>query len=457
MPIYYVSEVLNGAEGRYTPIEKMALALVITARKLHPYFLTHPVGVKTNMPLKQTLEKPDTSGRLIKWTVELSEYDISYLPRTTIKAQALADFVSEMTGAPSEGTSENKKWLVHVDGSSTAQGSGAGIVITSPQGDDLEFAAKFGFKASNNETEYEALVAGMKMAHEAGARQLLAYSDSQLVIPREENVKADSLSRLASALEDCRTRHITIKYLPNLGTTLTIQAISSTTDWRMPIIEWIEKGNLPDNRWEASRLKSRAARFLIQGGTLYKKSYTHSLLRCVSQSEGTHLLKEIQGSHVGTWMLANKALRTGYFWPTMKQDTKQLVSKCEKCQKHSSLIHRPAKPLTTMLYPCPLAQWGIDIVGPFPLVSGQRKFLLVAIDYFTKWVEAESLSRITEAEVMKFIWKNIICRFGLPREIILKVPGQGSRTVREFNATEVNKRHKITGSKGCALGILPGI
>ncbi|KAL0405543.1 UNVERIFIED_CONTAM: Ribonuclease HI [Sesamum latifolium] len=150
--------------------------------------------------------------------------------------------------------------------SSTIQGSGAGIVITSPQGEDLEFAIKFGFKASNNEAEYEALVAGMKMTHEAGARHLLAYSDSQLVvkqvegiyeatnksmvqylqqiaelrtsfesfqviqIPREENAKADCLSRLASALEDCRTRHITIQYLPNPRAALVIQAISSPTD-----------------------------------------------------------------------------------------------------------------------------------------------------------------------------------------------------------------------------------
>ncbi|KAL0439557.1 UNVERIFIED_CONTAM: hypothetical protein Slati_2438700 [Sesamum latifolium] len=67
MPIYYVSKVLNGVEGRYAPIEKMGLALVITARKLRPYFLTHPMGVKTNMPLKQTLGKLDTSGHLIKW------------------------------------------------------------------------------------------------------------------------------------------------------------------------------------------------------------------------------------------------------------------------------------------------------------------------------------------------------------------------------------------------------
>ncbi|KAL0386270.1 UNVERIFIED_CONTAM: hypothetical protein Sradi_3021300 [Sesamum radiatum] len=96
LPIYYVSKVLNGAEERYTSIEKMTLALVVTARRLRPYFLSHPVEVKTNTPLKQTLGKPNTSERLVKWAVELSEYDISYLPGTTIKAQALADFVSEM-------------------------------------------------------------------------------------------------------------------------------------------------------------------------------------------------------------------------------------------------------------------------------------------------------------------------------------------------------------------------
>ncbi|KAL0456599.1 UNVERIFIED_CONTAM: Ribonuclease HI [Sesamum latifolium] len=427
MPIYFVSKVLNGVEGRYGPIEKMALALVVTARKLRPYFLTHPVGVKTNIPLKQTLGKPDTSGRLIKWAVELSEYDISYLPRTTIKAQALADFVFEIAGAPSE---------IHVDRSSTIQGSGAGIVITSPQGEDLEFTIKFDFKASNNEAEYEALVAGMKMAHEAGARHLLVYSDSQLVVKQVEGIyeaKEKSMVQYLQQIAELRTSFksfqvIQISREENAKAdclsraALAIQAISSPTDWRTPIIEWIEKGNLPDNRWDASRLKTHAVRFLIQGGILYKKSYTHPLLRCVSQPEGVHLLREIHsgccGSHIETWMLANKALRAGYFWPTMKQNAKQLVSKCEKCQKHSSLIHRPAEALTTMFSPFPFAQWGIDIVGPFPLAPGQKKFLLVTIDYFTKWVEAEPLGRITETEVMKFIWRNLICRFGLPREII---------------------------------------
>ncbi|KAL0427953.1 UNVERIFIED_CONTAM: hypothetical protein Slati_2970100 [Sesamum latifolium] len=274
LPIYYVSKVLNGAEGRYTPIEKMTLALVVTARRLRPYFLSHPIGVKTNTPLKQTLGKPDTSGRLVKWAVELSEYDISYLPRTTIKAQALTDFVSEMTEITIKEASQDQKWLLHVDGSSTAQGSGAGIVITTPK------------------------------------------------IPREENAKADSLSKLANSLEDCRTRHITIHYLPEARTPLAVQPITTREDCRTPIIKWIEEGLLPENRWEAARLKTRATRFIIQEHILYKKSYTHPLLRCLSTEEGIHILQEIHsgccGAHVGTRILANKALRAGYFWPTMK-------------------------------------------------------------------------------------------------------------------------------------------
>ncbi|KAL0345315.1 UNVERIFIED_CONTAM: hypothetical protein Sradi_4362800 [Sesamum radiatum] len=102
----------------------------------------------------------------------------------------------------------------------------------------------------------------------------------------------------------------------------------------------------------------------------------------------------------------------------MKQDAHYLVNKCEKYQKHATFIHQPSEPQNVMLSPCPFSQWSMDIVGPFLLAPGQKKFLLVAIHYFTKWIEAEPLARITKGKVMKFIWKNIICRFGLPRELI---------------------------------------
>ncbi|KAL0410722.1 UNVERIFIED_CONTAM: hypothetical protein Slati_3661900 [Sesamum latifolium] len=206
----------------------MALALVIIVRKLRHYFLSYPIGVRTNTPLKQVLGKPETSERLVKWAIELSEYDISYLPRTTIKVQTLADFVSKTTRTSQEEASEERPWM-------PTQGSGVSKVITTPQGEDMEFAIRFDFKASNNEAEYEALVLGMRMAQDTSASHLLA-SDSQLIvkqvsreyeaneesmvqylqqieelktkfkifqlqqISREENVKVDSLSKLASAL-----------------------------------------------------------------------------------------------------------------------------------------------------------------------------------------------------------------------------------------------------------------
>ncbi|KAL0282598.1 UNVERIFIED_CONTAM: hypothetical protein Sradi_7256000 [Sesamum radiatum] len=173
-----------------------------------------------------------------------------------------------------EETSQDQVLLLHVDGSSTTQGSGACIVVTSPQGEDLEFATKFSFKASNNETEYEALVI------------------------------------------DCKTRHITIQYLPEARAPLAVQLITLGEDWRIPIIRWIKEGHLPDDRWEAARSKHERP-FLVQGGTLYKRSYTHPLLRCLSTEEGTYVLQEIDSgcceAHAGTWTLANKALRAGYF------------------------------------------------------------------------------------------------------------------------------------------------
>ena len=102
----------------------------------------------------------------------------------------------------------------------------------------------------------------------------------------------------------------------------------------------------------------------------------------------------------------------------MQVDAVELIKKYDKCQGFGNVQRLPAKRLTTITSPWPFAQWGIDIIGPLPIGKGQVKFLLVAIDYFIKWVNAEALATITKAKIRSFMWKNIICRFGILMTII---------------------------------------
>ncbi|CAA0824155.1 Unknown protein, partial [Striga hermonthica] len=131
-PIYYVSKALHDAELRYPPMEKLTFALVMAARKLRPYFQEHSITVRTSYPLRQILQRPDTSGRMVKWAIELGQFDIHYQPRTAIKAQALSDFIAEFTPAVTVHYN-NQPWVLYIDGSSIANRAGAGIVLADPE------------------------------------------------------------------------------------------------------------------------------------------------------------------------------------------------------------------------------------------------------------------------------------------------------------------------------------
>ena len=128
--------------------------------------------------------------------------------------------------------------------------------------------------------------------------------------------------------------------------------------------------------------------------------------------EGTY------GNHSGSWSLVRKLIWAGYYWLTMQKDAQAYVNACDKCQRFSQVIRQPTEELTPMVAPWPFAQWGLDIMGPFPIMMRQLKFLVVDIDYFTKWVEVEALATITEKNVRSFVWRNIICRYRIPRVLV---------------------------------------
>ncbi|XP_077251934.1 uncharacterized protein LOC143891185 [Tasmannia lanceolata] len=290
-PVYYVSKVLHDAEVRYQRVEKLAYALVMAARKLRPYFQAHIIKVLTDQLLRQVLHKPDTSGRLVKWAVELSEFDIQYMPRPAIKAQVLADFVAECTipqqitepeivqtpavekvitneERPEDATEEEiisvpaeqdlspagPLWEVYVDGYSNKDGCGAGLVLTGPDNFTIDYALRFGFRASNNEAEYEALLAGMNLAVQTGAQILKAYCDSQLL--------ANQIQGVYEARDERMIKYLSKKSsIENKATEL--MQVEYESSWMDEIIDYLRSGKLLEAKKEARKVTQRAARFGI--------------------------------------------------------------------------------------------------------------------------------------------------------------------------------------------------
>ena len=179
--VYYTSRAFREAEERYPPMEKLAFALVMVARKLKPYFQAHTVVVLTDRPLRRAMSNLDAVGRLALWAIELSEFDIQYRPRTAIKGQVVTDFIAEFTHNEDKGVEEPSQWSVHADGSSNRQAGGAGVVLLSPEGDVVECMIRLDFPTTNNEAEYEALVAGLDLTRVARATSVVIYCDSHVI------------------------------------------------------------------------------------------------------------------------------------------------------------------------------------------------------------------------------------------------------------------------------------
>lgn len=350
-----------------------------------------------------------------------------------------------------------------VDGASNRHGAGLGIVLISPDGLTIEHSITLGFPASNNEAEYEALLAGLKSALQMKASELMVYSDSQLVvnqvvgiyeakddrmakyqalvrehikqfqairvqqIGREENSRADELAGLASMVDSTSPNPLLIEFLPRpsieeAGQTDVLCAVLGPS-WMDPIILFLRDWTLPADKKEAHKVRVKSEQFwLSPSGALYKKSFTGPYLKCVHLSSVEAFLYEIHegicGSHIGGRSLAYRAISQGYWWPCMQADAQKYVRKCEKCQKFAHQIHQPARELLPLTSPWPLAMWGLDIVGPLPTAPGNRKFFIAATDYFTKWVEAEPLATIKEKDVKRFVWQNVVTRFGILKILI---------------------------------------
>ncbi|CAL2247205.1 unnamed protein product [Prunus armeniaca] len=198
--------------------------------------------------------------------------------------------------------------------------------------------------------------------------------------------------------------------------------IDEDPSWQDPIIDYLVNENLPKDKSEARKIKQKAARYYMKGDMLIRRSYYGPHLTCIKYPQTLEVLCKIHdgecGNHAGGRSLAQKALNIGYFWPTMRQDSTEYARRCDRCQRYKSVPSLPAKEYHPQNSPWPFMQWAIDLVGPMPTTPANKEMMIVATDYFTKWIEAEALSSTKEADVERFIWKNIICRFGCPQSIV---------------------------------------
>ncbi|GJZ32705.1 reverse transcriptase domain-containing protein [Tanacetum coccineum] len=212
-------------------------------------------------------------------------------------------------------------------------------------------------------------------------------------VPRSENKKADALSKIASTSFAHLTKHVLVETLESKS--LEEREILAIVEeegycWMTPLVEYLTEGTLPTKTKKARAIKIKARRYTMVNGVLYRKSFLEPRLRCVGPTQVEYVVKEIhEGScsmHSGPRSVVAKAIRSGYYCPTMHKDARNIIiiRKCDDCQTHRPVPRNPQQKLTPITSPWPFYKWGIDISGPFPEGQGKVKFLIVTIDYFTK-------------------------------------------------------------------------
>ncbi|CAL2277651.1 unnamed protein product [Prunus armeniaca] len=259
LPIFYVNKALQSAESRYPPLEQLALALVVSARRLCTYFQAHE----------------------IMWTIELGEFDIQFKPRSAEKGQAIADFIFELTPSVA---------FEPANPCTDAEELG-NLVLTTPNEVKVEYALRFNFETSNNEAEYEAILASLRLAKSMNAKQVSIHSDSQLIanqiaadfaakdasmtaylstihqliqkfqayeirqIPRTENRHTDVLARLASTINDKVGRRVPVEILAQPNTiTFEVCTVRYKNTWMSSIYAYLLNGTLPHDKSQARKL-----------------------------------------------------------------------------------------------------------------------------------------------------------------------------------------------------------
>ncbi|XP_019261758.1 PREDICTED: uncharacterized protein LOC109239622 [Nicotiana attenuata] len=358
--LYYLSRMMTPNELKYSPIEKLCLALVFSIQKMKHYFQAHVVLLVSRAnPIKFIISKPVLSDRLARWYLQFQQFEIVYVPQKAVKGQALADFLAdhpipnnwelsdELNDEDAMVIEIQPPWKMYFDGVAHREGAGTGIVFITSQGEVLTYSFTQTQRCSNNVVEYQALILGLEMAVDIKQLQLQVFGDSKLVInqilgsyevkkpelvpyhkyaqrlvswlgevtikhvQRKENKRADALAALASTLSLPDQTQVVVcqrwvvpppnDYEEEESEVEHIASVLEVEieDWRQPLIDYLCYGILPENPRRKTKIRRIPPRFLYYKNTLYRRSFDGVLLRCLGTDESLQALQEAHSGVCG--------------------------------------------------------------------------------------------------------------------------------------------------------------
>ncbi|GJR19907.1 reverse transcriptase domain-containing protein [Tanacetum coccineum] len=376
IPIYFESKVLQGAELNYLALEKLILALVHAARRLRRYFQAHTIMVPTGMPIKQALTGPEKTGRVAKWAIELGEHDIIFLKRD--KRETPADFLPKIPFDDSEKKVKEKEvpylsneWKLYTDGASSPIGAGAGLMLIDLAGKEYTYALRFEFETTNNEAEYEALLARLCIAQEIEITKVAIFLDSQLVVNQIKGT--------------CAVKQLSIKsYLQKVKPALngfegyTVEHVRRNQNKKVDAL----------NKLASMTFEHLTKEVLVE--VLAKRSIEEKEFLKVEIKEKRSWISPIQ-EYLLTGLLPEDTKEARKIGIQVPQEVAKAIQDYNKCKEQSAI-------------------WK----------AGADRAIAVGIEHSTKWVEAKPITIKNARQVEKFVWEYVVYRFRVPRMISSK-------------------------------------
>ena len=488
-PVYFSSRVMTTSEKGYKPVEVMVLSLMFAVRKFRSYLLPRPFTViTTEEHFPYVLQHMDVSARIAKWVIQLQEFDYTFKVEDSTRA-CLADLlthkihqkkekekgkVKEKASSLEDSPRVENAHALYFDGAykRIKDKAAAGIVVFSPEGDKL-YGEGISLEDvhSNNEAEYQALLLGLRWCLSHGITRVNVFGDSMLIVKQMKGIWACKNDSLAMKMREAKTlmrklQEAQIYFVPR-GTNVEADALAAEklkevmlgiVTVKLPLFQgmfqlqdvlyFLEHGEAPThmNKSERRWLATKATKYRLINDVLYCKGKDAVLRKVPTTKEIMDVIKSchegVCGGHFAQEITSRKILQAGFVWPSLHRDVQHWCRTCDACQKAGprKLVHEKHNPITAY---GPFEKWGIDAIGPLPRTQSGREYIIMGVDYMTRWVEASATSRITAQEVGKFVFESICCRFGTPLEIISdRGPGFRADLVGELmERLKIKRRH----------------